>query len=109
MAWSTIILIVTVVSDWMVYKKMGREGWESIVPFYNMYVLCEELYGSGWKFLLLLIPIYNIYFAVVLCLDLARAFNKGAGYGLGLLFLHVVFLAILAFDSSIVYRDGSRN
>lgn len=59
---SLIIGILTLVAEWMIFKKMGRQGWEGIVPIYNTYVLCQELYGNGWKFLLLLIPIYNIYF-----------------------------------------------
>ena len=61
---SLIISILTLVAEWMIFKKMGRQGWEGIVPFYNTYVLCQELYGNGWKFLLLLIPIYNIYFVI---------------------------------------------
>lgn len=55
---SLICTILTLVASWMVYKKMGRQGWEGIVPIYNLYVLCQELYGSGWKFLLLLIPLF---------------------------------------------------
>ena len=69
----------------MIFKKMGHQGWEGIVPFYNTYVLCQELYGSGWKFLLLLIPLYNIYFVIKMQIDLAKAFNQGAGFGIGLL------------------------
>lgn len=46
-----IIGILTLVAEWMIFKKMGRQGWEGIVPFYNTYVLCQELYGNGWKFL----------------------------------------------------------
>ena len=55
-----IIGILTLVAEWMIFKKMGRQGWEGIVPFYNTYVLCQELYGNGWKFRLLLIPFYPI-------------------------------------------------
>ena len=42
-----IIGILTLVAEWMIFKKMGRQGWEGIVPFYNTYVLCQELYGNG--------------------------------------------------------------
>lgn len=108
MAASTIVGILVLVFNWLVYKKMGREGWESLIPFYSQYVLCEELYGNGWKFLLMLIPFYNIYFAVKLCIDLAHAFNKETAFGIGILLLNVIFMGILACDSSIVYRDGSR-
>ena len=84
---SLIISILTLVAEWMIFKKMGRQGWEGIVPFYNTYVLCQELYGNGWKFLLLLIPIYNIYFVIKMNIDWAKAFNQGVGFGIGLLLL----------------------
>lgn len=35
-----IATILSLVGSWMVYKKMGRQGWEGIVPIYNTYVLC---------------------------------------------------------------------
>ena len=91
----------------MIFKKMGHQGWEGIVPFYNTYVLCQELYGSGWKFLLLLIPLYNIYFIIKMQIDLAKAFNQGAGFGSGLLLLPFIFQMILGFGSA-QYRDGAQ-
>ena len=33
--------IFTIVATWKVYKKSGREGWESIIPIYNIVVLLE--------------------------------------------------------------------
>lgn len=30
-----IIGILTLVAEWMIFKKMGRQGWEGIVPFYT--------------------------------------------------------------------------
>ena len=44
---SLIIGILSLVAEWMIFKKMGRQGWEGIVPIYNTYVLCQELYGNG--------------------------------------------------------------
>ena len=75
---SLIIGILTLVAEWMIFKKMGRQGWEGIVPIYNTYVLCQELYGNGWKFLLLLIPIYNIYFVIKMNIDWAKALEPAA-------------------------------
>lgn len=101
-----IVCILVIVGNWKIYKKMGRQGWESIVPIYNEYVLCDVLYGNGWKFLLILIPIYNIYFVIKLCIDLAKAFNLGVGFAIGLLLLPFVFNLILAFGGA-QYMDGS--
>lgn len=104
---SLICTILTLVASWMVFRKMGRQGWEGIVPIYSTYVLCQELYGNGWKFLQLLIPLYNIYFVIKMEIDLAKAFNQGTGFGIGLLLLPFIFQMILGFGSA-QYRDGTR-
>jgi len=92
--------ILSMVGSWMIFKKMGRQGWEGIVPIYSTYVLCKVLYGNGWKFLLLLIPFYNIYFAIKMMVDLAKAFNQGVGFAIGMLFFEPIFMLILGFGSS---------
>ena len=97
--------ILSLVAMWMIFKKMGREGWEGIIPIYNLYVLCEELYDNGWKFLLVFIPLFNIYFAIKLYIDLAKAFGKGVGFGIGMLFLPFIFQLLLAFGDA-QYKDG---
>ena len=89
--------ILSMVGSWMIFKKMGRQGWEGIVPIYNTYVLCQELYGNGWKFLLLLIPIYNIVLGIQTQVRLARAFGKSGGFAAGLVFLPYIFVPLLAF------------
>lgn len=55
--------ILSMVGSWMIFKKMGRQGWEGIVPIYSTYVLCKVLYGNGWKFLLLLPFVFNLILA----------------------------------------------
>ena len=104
---SILLTLLILAANWMTYKKMGRQGWEAIVPIYNGYALCETLYGNGWKFFLLLIPIYNIYFAIKMDIDLAHAFNKSTGFGIGLIFLSFIFLPMLGFGNA-QYGDGSR-
>jgi len=103
-----ITTIVSLVASWMIYKKMGRQGWEGIIPIYNIYVLCEELYGNGWKFLLMLIPLYNIYFMIKMIIDWAHAFHKGTGFAVGMLFLPFIFQLILALDANAYFGDGSK-
>ena len=97
---SVIITIISLVASWKIFMKMGRKGWEGIIPVYSMYVLCKELYGKGWKCLLFLVPLYNIYFGIKLYIDWAKAFNKSTGFAIGMLFLPVVFMLILAFGDA---------
>lgn len=93
-------VILWLAAYWMILKKMGREGWEGIVPFYNTYIICEILYGNGWKFLFILIPFYNIYFLFKYTIDLAKRFNLSAGFGVGLALLPFIFFPILGFGKS---------
>ncbi len=97
---ATILAIAALVGMWFVFVKMGRQGWEGIVPFYNLYVLFEELYGNGIKFLLLLIPFYNIYIAIKLYIDWGKTFSKETGFIIGLILLNPIFMLIMAFDDS---------
>lgn len=101
--------VLSLVAAWKVYMKMGYQGWEAIVPFYSSYVLFKTLYGNGWKMLLMLIPIYNIYVVIKLSIDLAHAFGKSTGFGFGILLLNAVFMCIMAFDDSefiLPYQDS---
>ena len=105
-----VFYVLWLAANWKLYQKMGRHGWESIIPGYNMYVLFQELYGNGWRVFMLLIPFYSIYVAIKLYIDLAKRFGKNGGYGVGLLFLgptFPIFTTMLAFGSA-KYMDGSK-
>jgi len=93
------------VCQWKVFVKAGKPGWASIVPIYNYVVLFEIAKLPAWKLLLFLVPFVNIYIMIKLYVELAHRFGKSTGFGLGLLFLNVIFMAILAFDSS-KYEDN---
>lgn len=77
-----------------------QAGWAAIVPFYNLYVLFEITWGSGMRFLLLLIPIYNIILSIQTQVRLAKAFGKSGGFAAGLIFLPYIFIPLLAFGGT---------
>lgn len=103
-----LITILMLVVNWRIFVKMGRKGWEGLIPLYNTYVMFDVLMGNGWKMFLLLIPIYNIYLIFKLYIELAHRFGKGTGFGVGLVFLYFIFGLILAFDSSAFSRAYTR-
>jgi len=102
-----IVTILTLAANWRIFQKMGRKGWEGIIPVYNSFILFEELYGNGWRMLLFLIPLYNIYLAFKVNIDLAHSFHQGTGFGVGLTLLNPIFGCILGFGRA-VYGDGTR-
>lgn len=97
---SLIILALTWIGYWKIFVKSGQPGWGGIIPFYNQYVLSKITFGTGWLFLLLLIPFVNIIYIVVLSYKVSQAFGHGIGYCIGLIFLPFVFYLILGYDDS---------
>lgn len=93
--------VLAIVALWKIFAKAGEPGWAAIIPFYNLYVLFKITWGSGWKFLLMLIPIANIVIAIITMVKLAKAFGKSGGFAVGLIFLSLIFYCILAFDQSL--------
>ena len=95
--------IFMIVSLWKVFQKAGREGWEAIIPIYNMVVLLEITGLPMWYIALFFVPFANIYATVKIYLELAYRFKQTTGFGIGLLFLYPIFLGILAFNKEITY------
>lgn len=105
------ILVLTVVADWIIFKKAGQKGWASIVPFYCQYIQFKIYWGNGWLFLvpialacLTWIPVVGIICDILIvvihfltCRKQALAFGEGIGFTLGLFFLGGIFKLILAF------------
>jgi len=95
-----LIALVVIVAMWKVFAKAGHPGWAAIIPIYNMYVWCKIVGRPGWWVILMLIPLVNIVVAIIVCIDMAKSFGNGAGFGIGLALLGIIFLPILGFGSA---------
>ena len=97
---AVVVLVLLIVANWKIVTKAGEKGWKSIIPFYNLYIFTKIVDGNGWKFLLLLIPIVDIVYGIMLDVRLAKAFGKGGGFIAGLILLPNIFTLILGFGSA---------
>ena len=97
--------VLMIVAVWKVFTKAGEPGWASIVPIYNTYILTKISGYNPILFLLFLIPLVNVVFAIMVMLGLGRAFGKSTGWSIGLLvILNVIGMLILGFG-----KDEYRN
>jgi hypothetical protein len=94
------LLLLVIVATWKVYQKAGRQGWASVVPFYNSVVMLDIIGEPYWWVVLLLVPFVNIVILIIIARRLAACFGRGAGFTLGLIFLPFIFYPILAFGSA---------
>ncbi len=94
------VMAVMIVAFWKIFTKAGEEGWKSLIPFYNTYVLLEISGKPGWWLVWFFVPIANIVVMIMMYDGLSKSFGKGIGYTLGLIFLSPIFFLMLAFGSA---------
>ena len=63
------VSVFTLISLWQIFKKAGRQGWESIIPVYNIIVLLEITGLPVWYIALFFVPIANVYALVMIYLE----------------------------------------
>ncbi|WP_235853550.1 DUF5684 domain-containing protein [Halosimplex salinum] len=99
-----VLALLAVAGMWKTFTKAGQPGWAAIIPIYNIYVLVAEIAGRDMVWVLL--SIFVPFAVIVPMIDVAKAFGKGAGYGIGLFFLGFVFFPLLGFGDA-RYRGSS--
>lgn len=81
------VVVVVIIGGWKVFEKSGQPGWAILVPIYNVYILLKIAGRPGWWLILYLIPLVNIVIALIVSIDIAKAFGQSAVFGVVLLFL----------------------
>lgn len=99
-AFFAIIMIFALIVGWKLFEKAGKPGWAFIVPIYNYIVILEICGRPLWWILLLMLPFVNFVFLVILCIDFAKRFGKGTGYGIAFVFFSPILAPILAFGDA---------
>ena len=121
-----VIIAFDVIGTWMLFKKAGRPGWESLIPIYRDYISHELYWGNGWLFLIptvltclakipqwgALFSLLWVVFRFITIRKMARAFGY---YGLGFAIILYIFPFIVSIIMGIsenhpymgVPKDGS--
>lgn len=94
------ILIVAIVGMWKTFEKANQPGWGCIIPIYNFVLLLKIAGKPLWWLILFFIPVISLIPAILVPLAVAKNFRKGAGFGIGILFLPFIFYPILGFGDA---------
>ena len=94
------LIILGIACEWIIFQKAGEPGWKSIVPLYNMYTMFKFSWGNGWLFLLMLVPVVDIFVSLMLAYKFSKSFGHGIGFCILYLLLPIVALPMLAFGNS---------
>ncbi len=95
------VIVLAIAGVWKTFEKAHQPGWAAIVPFYNIYIMLKIAGRPGWWLLLIIfVPCVNAIVWIIMCLDIAKSFGKGTGFGIGLVFLGFIFYPILGFGDA---------
>ena len=120
------IVLLPFIASWNLFKKAGIPGYKSLIPIYNQYLILKISGMSGlWliiiysnlfidllketmdsklphyiDILFFTIYILSLVFAIIRSYKLAKAFNRGIIFMIGLFFFPTLFEIILGIDSS---------
>ena len=95
------IIAVMVVSMWKLFTKAGKPGWAAIVPIYNTIIMLEI---SGrpvwWLLLMMFVPFFGAWVAIVAIIDFAKSYGKSTGFGVLVALVPIVGYPMLAFGKN---------
>ena len=96
-----VFLVVMLAGAWKTFAKAGKPGWACIIPIYNVIVMCE-IAGRPlwWALVISFIPCVIPIMGLILMIDFAKSYGKGAGFGIGLLLLGFIFYPMLGFGDA---------
>ena len=110
-----IMSIAAIVGLWKMFEKAGQDGWPAIIPFYNMYKLCEITIGNPWYWIRLFvffIPVVGwiagFYFLWQMSEATALSYGKPLSWAWGYMLLQGIFYCITGFDNSAYYGPMGR-
>lgn len=99
-----VVMIVLLTAMWKMFVKAGEKGWKVLIPFYNMHIMTKILDKPSRWFWGMFVPGMNIVVAFIRTFiapfKLAEKFGKSSGFGVGLLFLGLIFYPILGFGKA---------
>lgn len=93
---SLVLSVIVIIAMWKIMVKAGRNGWEAIIPFYNIWVICEVFTTRNilW-FILCLIPYIDFIVFGFILWGVGNAFNKGVGFKIFMILFPWIAIPIL--------------
>lgn len=116
-----VFLLATIVADWIIFEKAGESGWKSLIPFYNSYIYFKISWKSSMFWITFACSVCYAFFSengnlsdligilaqlaatIMIAIQrykLGEAFDRGAGFCIGMALLGPIFSCILAFGDA---------
>ncbi len=71
-----ILVLLLHVGLYKIFEKAGEAGWKAFVPVLNKLVWLDIIGRPRWRYVLLLVPIVNLFVFVGMIIELVKSFDK---------------------------------
>ncbi|MFV0253965.1 MAG: DUF5684 domain-containing protein [Beutenbergiaceae bacterium] len=85
-----LIFLITAFVYSLTFAKAGEPRWAAFVPVYNLYVHTKIAGYNPVLFLLYLVPVANIVFAILVAVRIARGYGRSDAFGVVGLFIFAI-------------------
>ncbi|MEM6803575.1 MAG: DUF5684 domain-containing protein [Bacteroidota bacterium] len=87
-------------SLYRIFEKAGEKGWKAFIPFYNLYTYVKVAGYEGMSFLLMLVPILNVFYYWSVNIKMAKRFGHSGAFGFFMSFFPYLYMLILSFGDN---------
>ncbi|MDF2436699.1 MAG: lepB [Bacteroidota bacterium] len=99
-----IFTITTIIGLWKLFPLAGEQSWKALVPVYNFIIWLKIIKRPWWWIFLIITPGINFLMYAIMCLLMAKAFNKRTIQEQAIAFLAgYIYLPYIGFQSDTVY------
>jgi hypothetical protein len=74
-------VVALIMGGWKAFVKAGLPGWAFIIPIYNLYLMWQMTDKPILWFILCFVPCVGIVFAVLIMIEVAKAYGQSAVIG----------------------------
>ena len=93
----SVISLLTIIEQWILFNKLGEKGWKSLIPIYNNWVYLKLGDLPGW---LIILPIANAIGLIVASFNIPKKLNKSAALGILYLISPNIYYLVLIFSKN---------
>ena len=121
------LFVLSIIGEYKLFEKCGEKGWKSLIPFYNDWTLVEISGCHKWYFLFIiansfltvfieeidriatlsllsgLVSLITLYIIFCINYNIAKKFNQGFSFAIGMCFVPFIFYFMLGFSTKYKY------
>ncbi|MGP1515160.1 MAG: signal peptidase I [Bacteroidales bacterium] len=94
--------VLVFIGLWKIFIKAGYKGWQSLVPFYNVWIAIKIIDKKFWWFIYMLIPFINVFVIILIFIEFAKCLNhRGLIFQILVALLPWIMLPLMGFNKDI--------